>query len=45
MLPPTLLLLSVIARDPLRLPLALGVKITAIVQVAFAARVAPQVVF
>jgi hypothetical protein len=40
----TLLLLSVNTSVPLRLPLATGVKITAIVQEVFAASVALQVV-
>ncbi len=44
-LPATLLLLSVTTSVPLRVPAAAGVNITAIVQVVFAARVAPQVVF
>jgi hypothetical protein len=44
-LPATLLLLSVTVRDPLRLPLAAGVKTTVIVQVVLAARVVPHVVF
>jgi hypothetical protein len=44
-LPATLLLLSVTTNVPLRLPLAAGVNVTAIVQVVLAARVVPQVVF
>jgi hypothetical protein len=46
--PATLLLLSVTPSVPLRLPLAAGVKVTAIVHEVFAARVVvgvPQVVF
>ena len=44
-LPATLLLLSVTTNVPLRLPLAAGVNVTAIVQVVLAARVVLQVVF
>jgi len=43
-LPATLLLLSVTTSVPLRLPAAAGVNNTAIVQVVFAPKVAPQVV-
>jgi hypothetical protein len=43
--PATLLLLSVTTNVPLRLPAAAGVKVTAMLQLEFAARVAPHVVF